>query len=288
MFKIVEKCEVSPNNHEVVLDAPAIARKAQAGQFVILMVDERAERVPYTLADWDAEAGTVTLVVQEVGLSSRKLAVLKAGDEVAHLVGPLGIPLPCEKYGRVALAAGCYGIGAILCIARALKASGNEVTAIVEARSHYMHYYAERLDAVVDELIQTTIDGSEGRKGHSVDVLQQILESGEKIDRVVAVGCPFMMMLAGQVTKPFSVPTFVALNPIMLDGTGMCGACRVTVGEKTRFACVDGPFFDAHEVDWDELWDRRAAYSRDEIDALARTDPVERCHADGGGGARCS
>lgn len=275
MFEIVKKHEVAPNIHETVIRAPAIAKKARPGQFVIMMVDEKSERVPYTLADWDREAGTVTLVVQEMGQSSRKLVMLRAGDHVAHLVGPLGVPLEIDRYGTVALAAGCYGIGAILGIARAMKAAGNRVVSIVEADSQYLHYFRPELEAASDELIQTTIDGSNGLKGHSVDVLKRKLEAGERLDRVIAVGCLFVMMLAGEVTKPFGVKTLVALNPIMLDGTGMCGACRVSVGGQTLFACVDGPFFDAHAVDWGELRDRRIAYSNEEIDAVARTAAVD-------------
>ena len=275
MFEIIEKREIAPNNHEIVLRAPAIARKARAGQFVILMVDERSERVPYTLCDWDAEAETITLVVQEVGQSSRKLALLNAGDSVAHLAGPLGDPIEIGDFGTVTLAGGCYGVGAVLCVARAMKAAGNQVVTIVEARSHYLHYYREQLEAASDELVQTTIDGSEGHRGHAVDVIQgERLETGDKLDRVVAIGCPFMMMLVADETRPHDVKTLVALNPIMLDGTGMCGACRVTVGDETKFACVDGPFFDAHQVDWRELSNRKAAYSREETESVAHTGAI--------------
>ncbi len=284
MFKIKNKHEIAPNVHEVEIEAPAIAKKAKAGQFAIVMVDEKSERVPYTLADWDAEAGTVTLVVQEVGQSSRKLVLCEAGGELAHVVGPLGVPLEVENFGHVVLAGGCYGIGAILCVARAMKQAGNHVSAIIEARSHYLHYFADKLEAAADEVIRTTIDGSEGVRGHAVDVIEQMLKSGEKLDRVIAIGCPFMMMLVGRATEKDAIPTLAALNPIMLDGTGMCGACRCTVGGETRFACVDGPFFDAHKVDWDELWDRKAAYSYDEINSVARTAPVHVCK---GSNPRC-
>ena len=272
MFEILQKREIAPNVHQAVIHAPAIAKKARPGQFVIVMVDERSERVPFTLCDWDRQAGTITLVVQEVGQSSRKFVLLKAGDQIAHLVGPLGVPLEIEKYGTVALAAGCYGIGAVLSIARALKQAGNRVITVVEANSQYLHYYRDELLATSDEMIQTTTDGSNGTKGHSVDVIKRKLENGEPLDRVFAVGCVFMMMLAANTTKPFGVKTLVALNPIMLDGTGMCGACRVTVANETKFACVDGPFFDAHQVDWEELFDRRAAYSEEEIHSVARTE----------------
>lgn len=287
-WTILEKREIAPNAHEIVIEAPQVARKAQPGQFVIVMVDEKAERAPYTLADWDAEKGTITLVVLEMGQSSRKLALLTQGDTVAHLVGPLGIPLEIQNYGTVLLGGGCYGIGAIVPIARAMKEAGNRVIVVVEARSSYMHYYREKLESVSDELIQTTIDGSMGVQGHAIDVIGQKLEAGEKIDRVVAVGCPFMMMLVGQETKPHGVKTLAALNPIMLDGTGMCGACRVTVGEETKFACVDGPFFDAHQIDWDELRDRRAAYRFEEVQSLGRTEPVvhQRCEMHSAGCSR--
>jgi len=274
VFKIIEKREVVPNFHELVIEAPNIAKKARPGQFVILMADEKSERVPYTLIDWEPDRGTITLVVQEVGQSSRKLILMEAGEAVAHLVGPLGVPLEIETYGTVALAAGCYGIGSILSIGRAMKEKQNQVIAIVEARSHYLQYYADRLEASADEFIQTTIDGSEGLKGHAVDILERRLKGGEKIDRVIVVGCLFMMMLTAKATEPFGIKTLVALNPIMLDGTGMCGACRVAIGDKTKFACVDGPFFDAHQVDWDELRDRQTAYSGEEIMSLERTDSV--------------
>jgi len=273
VFKIVEKRQVAPNIHEIVVDAPRIARQARAGQFAILMADDKAERVPFTLADWDAEAGTVTLVVLETGRSSGQVVRMDAGDDLAHLAGPLGLPLEVGRFGTVALAAGCYGIGAVLCIAKAMKAAGNEVVAIIEARSHYLHYYEDRLAAAGDEVVVTTIDGSRGARGHAVDALAAMLDAGRTIDRVVAVGCPFMMMLVADATRPRGVKTVAALNPIMVDGTGMCGACRVTVGGETRFACVDGPFFDAHAVDWEELFTRRSAYRGAEVAAVQQTEP---------------
>ncbi len=273
-FQIVRKGEIAPNVHEVVIEAPSAAKKAQPGQFVIVMVDEKSERAPYTLVDWDAEKGTITLIVLEVGQSSRKLALLRTGDRIAHIAGPLGTPVKIEHYGTVVLAGGCYGIGAIVPIARAMKEAGNKVISIVEARSHYLHYYREKLEAVSDELIQTAIDGSMRVKGHAVDVIKQKLKNGEKIDRVIAIGCSFMMMLVARETQPFEVKTLAALNSIMLDGTGMCGACRVSVGGKTKFACVDGPFFDAHLIDWEELFARRAAYGPQEIESIGRTESV--------------
>jgi len=274
VFDILEKREVAPNSHEIVIRAPEIARKARAGQFVIVMADETSERVPYTLCDWDSEHGTITLVVQEKGQSSRKLILMHAGDKLAHVVGPLGTPLEIKQYGTVALACGCYGIGAAVPIAKAMKAAGNHVIIVAEARSHYMAYYKEKLGALGDEFVQTTIDGSSRVKGHAVDVIERRLKDGAKLDCVIALGCPFMMMLTGNATKPFGVKTLAALNPIMVDGTGMCGACRITVDGQMKFACVDGPFFDAHLVDWDEVRDRREAYSAAEIQSVGRTEPV--------------
>ncbi|MFH1719192.1 MAG: sulfide/dihydroorotate dehydrogenase-like FAD/NAD-binding protein [Planctomycetota bacterium] len=283
-FQILEKSEIAPNVHEIIIEAPEVARKALAGQFVIVMVDEKSERVPYTLSDWDAQKGTITLVVLEKGQSSRKLVLLKATDKLAHVVGPLGVPLEIKREGTVVLAAGCYGIGGIVPIAEAMKDVGNRVVVVTEARSHYLHYYKKKLQNVCDEFIETTIDGSTGTKGHAIDAVIGKLKDGEKIDSVIAIGCPFMMMVTAQETKPYGVKTLAALNPIMLDGTGMCGACRVTVGGETKFACVDGPFFDAHLIDWDELRDRRAAYSAEEIHSLGRTESVGAGH---GGGHKC-
>lgn len=287
-FEILEKQEIAPNVHEIVIKAPEVAKKAQPGQFIILMVDQESERVPFTLCDWDGEKGTITLVVLEVGQSSRKLVLLEPGDKLAHVVGPLGIPLEIKNYGKVVLAAGCYGIGAILRIAAALKQIGNHVTVITEGRSHYKHYYKEKLTAACDEMIQTAIDGSLSVRGHAVDALGQKLKDGEKFDLVIAIGCPFMMMLTQQETKPYELKTLAALNPIMLDGTGMCGACRLTVGDETKFACVDGPFFDAHLVDWEELWDRRVAYSAEEIHLVGRTESVTHRHGEHKCNGKCS
>jgi NAD(P)H-flavin reductase len=273
VFEIREKRMVAPNVHELIIAAPAVAKKAEAGQFVIVMADEYSERVPFTLTDWDAEAGTITLIVLEVGQSSRKVVTMNPGDEIAHVVGPLGIPLEIENYGTVVVAGGCYGIASIFPIVRALKDAGNHVIAIVEGHSHYMHYHQDKMAEAADELVTTTTDGSLGERGHAIDSLKKRLEAGEQVDRIIAIGCTFMMMLTSRGTQPFGVKTLVALNPIMLDGTGMCGACRVSVGGETKFACVDGPFFDGHEVDWDELFARKTAYSSEEINSLEQAGP---------------
>ncbi len=277
-FRIVSSAEIVPNTFEIVIVAPEVARKAQAGQFCIVMADAVSERVPYTLSDWDTEKGTITLVVLEKGQSSRKLTLLEAGDCCAHVTGPLGIPLDIQNFGNVVLTGGCYGIGAIVPIAKAMRAAGNHVTVVTEARSWYLAYYREKLAGIADECIPSTIDGSFGEKGHSMDIVGRRLAAGKKIDLVVAVGCPFMMMLTARETAPHGVKTLAALNPIMLDGTGMCGACRISVGGETKFACVDGPFFDAHQVDWDEVRDRRTAYAAAEIQSIGRTASVAVAH----------
>jgi formate dehydrogenase alpha subunit len=268
MFTILAKENLAPAITMLKIHAPAIARKAQPGQFVVVRVDEVGERFPISLADWDAEEASITIVIMEVGTSTRKLARLDVDEHILNLVGPLGLPAHIENFGKVICAGGCYGIGAILPIARALKESGNEVISIIEARSKNQLYWQEPLHQVSDKLIVTTGDGSYGYKGWTYDPLKEMLEKGERVDRVFAHGCNFMMMLCSETTKPFGVKTIVSLNPIMVDGTGMCGACRVSVNGVTKFACVDGPEFDGHEVDWDLLASRRQSYIEEEISSL--------------------
>jgi NAD(P)H-flavin reductase len=263
-----------PNFYRVVIEAPAIARHARAGQFVIVMVRETSERVPFTLADWNAEQGTITLIVEEVGRSSHEIVSLRAGDRLAHVTGPLGVPLPIENVGTVAVGGGCYGIGAIYPIARAMKEAGNRVIAAIEGCSYFMLYFEEELLRVCDEVRIATKDGSRGTKGGVQELFLDLHERGPRPDLFVAVGCTFMMRMVAEKTRPCGVPLQVALNPIMVDGTGMCGACRVTVGNETRFACVDGPFFDGHAVDWDPLFARRDAYVTLEVDALPQEVPT--------------
>jgi NAD(P)H-flavin reductase len=270
-FRVVANEPVVPNFYRVVVEAPAVARHARAGQFVIVMVRETSERVPFTLADWDAEQGTITLIVEEVGRSSQELVSLRAGDRLAHVTGPLGVPLPIENVGTVALGGGCYGIGAIYHIARAMKEAGNHVIAAIEGCSHFMLYFEEELRRVCDAVRIATKDGSRGTKGGVQELFRDLHERGPRPDLFVAVGCTFMMRMVAEQTRSLGVPLQVALNPIMVDGTGMCGACRVTVGSETRFACVDGPFFDGHAVDWDPLFPRRDAYVTLEVDALPQT-----------------
>lgn len=268
MFGVLAKEKLNPVITMLKVEAPEIARKAQPGQFVVARVDEVGERFPISLADWDGEEGSITIVVMEVGTSTRKLACLDVDDYILNLAGPLGLPAHVENYGRVVCMGGCYGIGAILPLARALKQSGNEVICIIEARSKNLLYWQDRLRQVSDELIVTTGDGSHGYEGWAYDPLKEMLEKGEKVDRVFAHGCNYMMMVCSETTKPFGVKTMVSLNPIMVDGTGMCGVCRVSIGGVTKFACVDGPEFDGHEVDWELLAARRQSYIEEEIRSL--------------------
>ncbi|MBI4860811.1 MAG: sulfide/dihydroorotate dehydrogenase-like FAD/NAD-binding protein [Candidatus Riflebacteria bacterium] len=218
-----------------------------------------------------------------MGRSTREVVALKKGDCIEHVVGPLGLPYPLANLGTVALGGGCYGIGAIYPIARALKQAGNHVICVVEASSSYLFYMEEQLRGVCDELTIVTKDGTRGRKGGVQEAFVDLVQAGRKVDQFVAIGCTFMMRMVAEATRPLGVPLKVALNSIMVDGTGMCGACRVSVGGKTKFACVDGPFFDGHAVDWDELGYRRAAYVNEEIEAL----PQEAAGCPSGG-ATCS
>ena len=264
MNRVVERKMIVPNIHLLTIESPLIAKKIQPGHFVIVKVDEFGERIPLTVADWDREEGTVSCVFMQVGRSTRKIAQLNSGDEIPTFVGPLGKVIEIDKLGTVACVGGCYGIGSIYPVARAMKEAGNKVLSFIEARSRFLLYWEEKLREVSDDLIISTNDRSLGKKGHNSDRLKEMLQQGERIDRIVAIGCTFMMYDVSEATRPFEVKTIVSLNPVMVDGTGMCGACRVEVAGKTKFACVDGPDFDGHEVDWDLILTRRKAYVREE------------------------
>jgi ferredoxin--NADP+ reductase len=268
MYKILLRQDLVPNIHLFKVEVPAVARKAQPGQFVVIRIDEKGERIPITIADWDRDEGSVTVVFMEVGTTTRRLALLQAGDYIADFVGPLGLPSHIEKFGTVVCVGGCYGIASIMPIARAMREVGNKVISVIEARSKYLLFWEERLREVSDQLIVTTGDGSYSAKGWVIERLKEIIDGGGKVDLVVAVGCTYMMKLCAETTRPFSIKTIVHLNPIMVDGTGMCGCCRVGVGGETKFACVDGPEFDGHQVDWELLLARQAAYLDDEIRSL--------------------
>lgn len=268
MYEVLSKQNLVPNIHLMRVLAPAVAKKARPGQFVIITIDERGERIPLTIADWDREGGSITVVFMEVGTTTQRLALLNEGDSIANLVGPLGIPTHIDKLGTVVCVGGCYGIAAMMPIARAMKKAGNRVISAIEARSRYLLFWEEELRRVSDELIVTTGDGSYPPQAWVPDQIKRIIDSGENIDLLVALGCTYMMKLCSETTRPFGIKTVVHLNSIMVDGTGMCGSCRVSVGGETRFACVDGPEFDGHQVDWDLLLSRQRGYGDEEIRSL--------------------
>jgi ferredoxin--NADP+ reductase len=264
--KILEKQQLSENVFKLVLDAPKISRKRQAGQFVVLRIHEEGERIPLTIADADPEKGTLTLIFQVVGKSTSHLSSLNAGDSLLDLVGPLGKPTHVEKIGTIACIGGGVGVAPVYPITQALKNAGNYIISIIGARSKDLIIMEDEMKAVSDEIIVTTDDGTYGYHGFVSQALEEkyLLNGERKIDMAVAIGPVPMMRALCDVTKKYSVPTVVSLNSIMVDATGMCGACRVTVGGKTRFVCVDGPEFDGHQVDFKELIDRQRIYLDDE------------------------
>ncbi len=264
MYKILLRQDLVPNVHLFKIEAPAVARKAQAGQFIVIRVDDKGERIPLTIADWNAREGSVSVVFMEVGATTRDLARLGTGEFVADFVGPLGLATHVENYGTVACVAGGVGVAVITPIARAMKQKGNRVVSIMGARNKNLMFWENELRAASDELIVTTDDGSYGRKALVTEPLKELLLGQEKVARVIAIGPTMMMKFSALTTQPFGVRTIVSLNPIMVDGTGMCGCCRVSVGGQTKFACVDGPDFDGHQVDWDLLVNRQRVYMDEE------------------------
>ena len=268
MAKILKRERLVPNVHLIEIEAPEMSRKSRPGQFVIIMVDEFGERIPLTIADWDKKKGSVTSVFLVVGTSTHKLSLLKAGDEVPVIVGPLGKPSEIEKFGTVLLAGGCFGIAAIYPIARALKKAGNKIITLLDVKANYLLYWEDKLRAVSDNFFVSSRDSFYNCKDFIPHSLKNIIKEEKKVDRVISIGCTYLMYTCAEASRPFGINTMVSLNPIMVDGTGMCGACRVTVEGKTKFACVDGPDFNGHQVDWQELFTRRKSYFEDEIQSL--------------------
>ncbi len=264
MNQILLRQDLAPKIHLFKVAAPKVAQKAQAGQFVIVRIDERGERIPLTIANWDRKEGSITVVFMEVGATTRRLAQLGASDSITDFVGPLGLPTHIEKFGTVVCVAGGFAIATIMPIARAMRQAGNRVISIMGARSKNLVFWEEELGQVSDQLIVTTDDGSYGRKGLVTEPLRELLSGDGKISRVIAIGPSVMMKFCAKTTEPFGVKTIVSLNPIMVDGTGMCGGCRVAVSGATRFACIDGPDFDGHQVDWDLLLARQRIYLDEE------------------------
>ncbi|HKL01610.1 MAG TPA: sulfide/dihydroorotate dehydrogenase-like FAD/NAD-binding protein [Desulfotignum sp.] len=276
MAKIVAREEMAQGTIIMnEIDAPRISRKAKPGQFVILQADETGERIPLTMADTNTDKGTITIIYMVVGKSTARFKELQVGDEYFALIGPLGAPTHIENFGKVVCVGGGTGIAVLHPIARALKQAGNEVTTILGARSYDLLIMEEKMRAVSDHFHICTDDGSHGHHGFVTDVLKDVLEKDD-IDLAVAIGPIPMMKFCSLITKEKNVKTFVSLNPIMVDGTGMCGCCRVSVGGDTKFACVDGPEFDGHKVDFEELAKRLASYLDEERTSM---ETFEECKA---------
>lgn len=279
MNRIVTKRQLADKVKLLELEAPLIAQKAQPGQFVILRIDEKGERIPLTIADFNRDSGRVTIIFQEVGASTVQLGLLQEGDAILDLAGPLGKPTHIEKFGTVVCVGGGIGIAPVYPIARGMKQARNTVISIIGARNKDILIYEEEMLAVSDKLHIATDDGSKGIKGFVTDPLKEMLASGMKIDLVMAIGPVVMMKNIAETTRPYGIPTVVSLNPIMVDGTGMCGGCRVSVGQESKFACVDGPEFDAHLVDFSRLMSRQRMYRSQE--------QAHACDGHEGGGCQC-
>ena len=265
MYRILKKQELSPGILEYDIEAPRVAKKALPGQFIVLRVNEEGERVPLTIADFDRERGIVTILFQVVGASTGLLASLKEGDSILDFVGPLGQPSELSNHmGTVVFVGGGIGVAPVYPIARAAHELGNKVISILGAKTKDILIFEERMRAISDEVLITTDDGSYGIKGFVTNAIEELVKRGEKIDQVTAIGPGVMMKSVAEATRPYGIKTIVSLNPIMVDGTGMCGGCRVQVGEETKFACVDGPEFDGHLVDFRGLMARGRMYRTQE------------------------
>ncbi|PKK83307.1 MAG: ferredoxin-NADP reductase [candidate division Zixibacteria bacterium HGW-Zixibacteria-1] len=277
MFKILDKRELCEKVHQFRIEAPHLVKKAKAGQFVILRKDELGERVPMSIGGLDRENGILTIVIQEVGKTSAAMNRMKTGDYFTDVVGPLGLPSHVEKFGHCVCIGGGVGIPPIYPIAQTLKEAGNQVTTIIGARTRDLLIFEKELTEASHELKISTDDGSFGTHGFVTTILQKMIDDGEKIEMVIAIGPVPMMKAVCKTTLEPKIKTFVSLNPVMVDGTGMCGACRVTVGGKTKFACVDGPDFDGHEVDFDEMTKRLKMYARFEKISYEKFLDEEKC-----------
>ncbi|HIH78472.1 MAG TPA: sulfide/dihydroorotate dehydrogenase-like FAD/NAD-binding protein [Halobacteria archaeon] len=267
-YNIRKKKILAENVKLFEIEAPLIAKNAKPGNFVILRIDDHGERIPLTITDSDAENGTITIVVQEVGKSTKKLGMLNEGDNILDVVGPLGKETEIEKYGTVVCIGGGVGIALIYPEIKAFKNAGNYVISIIGAKTKDLLIFEDEISNMSDEFYITTDDGTKGRKGFVSDVLKEFIDSGKKIDLVMAVGPVIMMKVVADVTRPYGIKTIVSLNPIMIDGTGMCGGCRVHAENGTKFACVDGPDFDAHQVDFDNLIARNRRFLEEEKRSL--------------------
>ena len=267
-LKIIEKQDLAPQIKLFRIQAPLISSKFQAGQFVVIRINEKGERIPLTVAESNPKEGTITIVVQEVGKTTLKLARMKEGETIEDLLGPLGIPSPIEKIGTVLCVGGGVGVAPLYPEAKRYKEVGNKVISLIGARSKNLFFFMDKIEAVSNEIRYSTDDGSFGHHGFVTDLVKQILESGVGVDEAVVIGPLPMMKRASEITKKYNLKTRVSLNSIMVDATGMCGCCRVTVGAKVKFTCVDGPSFDGHLVDFDELMLRQTRFEKEEKIAL--------------------
>jgi NAD(P)H-flavin reductase len=270
MPKIIKKERLSELVYRYRIDAPRIARMRRAGQFIILRATTEGERVPLTIANANAQEGWIEIIFQVVGKSTKILSILSEGNDIIDLAGPLGRPTHIEKFGKCLCIGGGVGIAPLLPIVSALKAAGNDITTILGARSSNLLLLEEEMKQQSNRLIVTTDDGSRGSKGFAADFVKKLLGEGEKFDFAIVIGPAIMMKFTSAITVAAGIKTFVSLNPIMIDGTGMCGGCRVTVGGMTKFACVDGPEFDASKIDWDEMLKRLNGYRKFEKDSLEK------------------
>lgn len=264
LFTVVQKQQLNSVTKKLDIYAPDIAKKAKAGQFVIIKVHVNSERIPLTLSNWDKEKGTITVIFQEVGFSTTELGSLKEGEKIQNLAGPLGNPSEIKNFGNAVVVCGGLGTAVAYPVAKALKEAGNRVTSIMGARNKELFILDNEVKAVSDEVYYSTDDGSKGQKGFVSDILKSLILNKQKINIVFTIGPPIMMSVTAEVTRPYGIKTIASLNPIMVDGMGMCGACRVTVDNQTKFACVDGPEFDAHKVNFKELMQRLKCYCSEE------------------------
>lgn len=280
--QVVDKQVLNAVTKKITVYAPDIAAKAHAGQFVIFKVRQDSERIPLTLSSWDKEKGTISHIFQEVGYSTIELGSLHIDDRIMHIAGPLGNASEIHKFGTAAVICGGLGTAVAYPVAKALKEAGNKVISIVGARNKELFILEDDMKAVSDEIYFTTDDGSNGNKGFVSDVLKSLISKKEKIDIVFAIGPPIMMSVIADITRPLNIKTIASLNPIMVDGMGMCGACRVSIDNQTKFACVDGPEFDAHKVNFKELMQRLKSYCTEEKNlSLAYQKPGESCQCHG-------
>ena len=285
-YDILEKYEMVPTVHLMKIDAPDVAKAAKAGQFIILRIDETGERIPLTIADFNVDEGYVTIIFQEMGKTTKQLAKLTTDDKLQDFVGPLGQPSEIEKLGTVVLVGGGVGVAPIYPQARAYREAGNKVISIIGARSEDLLILEDEMRNESDELYITTDDGSKGHHGFVTDIVLNLLEGDEAVDRIVAIGPPIMMRAVAGVVDPFDVETLVSLNPVMVDGTGMCGGCRVLVDGETKFACVDGPEFDARKVDFNLMMSRLGLYRPEEAEAVETYE--KECESETGCGSGCT